>query len=117
MKREDIFDTAKAYHELLQSGTDWADKNAAADLLEESKHSVLSQCKLQSGATSDAARETEARASQRYQDFVKQMCEARRQANRARVRYDAVRTLAELRRTEESTRRQEMAWVQRGGAG
>lgn len=106
----------KAYAELLQAGMDWADKSAASDLLDEMKHSVLSECKLNSGEKSDAARETEARASKRYQQFIHEMVEARRVANRAKVQYDTLKTLAELRRTEESSRRQEMAFVQRGGA-
>lgn len=110
-------DGSRAYQELLEVGTDWCDKNAAADLLEEQKHSVLSEIKLACTEKSDAARETWARASIRYQRFLGEMVEARRLANRARVKYDAVKTLAELRRTEETSRRTEMQFVQRGSAG
>ena len=112
-----VLDGSKAYAELLDAGNDWCDKDAAADLLEEQKHSVLSEIKLSSDERSDAARETWARANFRYRQFLEAMIEARRLANRARVRYDAVKTLAELRRTEESTRRAELQFVKGGSAG
>jgi hypothetical protein len=35
------------------------------------------------------------------------MVTARKEANRARVKYDSMRVLAEMRRTQESTRRAE----------
>lgn len=110
-------DGSRAYAELLESGNDWCDKNAAADLLEQQKHSVLSEIKLSCAENSDAARETWARASNRYRQFLEAMVEARRLSNRARVKYDAVKTLAELRRTEESSRRTEMQFVRQGSAG
>ena len=110
-------DGTRAYAEMMDAGNDWADKSAAADLYDEQKHSVLSELMLNSDATSNAARETEARASQRYQQFVRELVEARRVANRARVRLDAVKVLAELRRTESANRRAEQQFVQGGSAG
>lgn len=100
-------DADKAYATLISSGEDWADKNAAANLLEETKKSVLSRLKNESGAKSDAAKETEALSHPEYQQHVETMVEARRVADRARVKYDSVKILTELRRSEESTRRAE----------
>lgn len=111
------FDPARIYHELLTTGCDWADKDAGAALLEETKKSVLSDLKLRSGEKSDAARETEALASYDYRTHIEAMVEARRQATQARVRYDATKTLAEARRTEQANFRNELSLVRQGAVG
>jgi hypothetical protein len=97
-----------AYHEILESGNDWADKEAAASLLEHSRHTILAQEKLKSSAKSDAAQETEARASAVYINHVVEMCKARSKANQARVKWEASKTLASLRQTQESLKKAEM---------
>lgn len=101
-------DADQIYTALIKAGEDWADMDAAATLLEEARKSVLADLKLKAPGTSDAARETYALADPSYTAFVRGMVEARRVANRARVRYDSGKTLSELRRSEESTRRAEM---------
>jgi hypothetical protein len=98
----------KIYNELMVSGEDWADKDAAANLLEEGKKSLLSQLAIAEQAPSHVKAEASAMASKQYQDYVAAMIEARRVANRAKVRYGAIQVLAELRRSQESTRRAEM---------
>ena len=94
------------YQQLVQVGEDWADKEAAADLLEETKKSVLAELKREFSG-SDAERERNALADPAYKLHVTKMNAARREANRARVKYDSCKVLAELRRTQESTRRME----------
>ena len=111
------FDPARMYHELLRTGGDWADKDAAASMYEEAKSSVLAELKCQSQEKSDAAKETEAKASTAYRQHIESMVEARREATHARVRYDAVKTLAEMRRTEQSNLRAELALVRQGAVG
>jgi hypothetical protein len=101
-------DSDRAYAALVEYGDDWADKDAAANLLEETKKSVLARIKNETESKSDAARETVALAHPDYRAHVDSMVEARRVANRAKVRYDSARVLAEMRRSEESTRRAEM---------
>ena len=101
-------DPDKIFAALVKAGEDWADMDAAASLLEETRKSVLADLKLKSPGTSDAAKETYALADPSYTAFVKGMVEARRVANRARVRYDSGKTLSELRSSEESTKRAEM---------
>ena len=101
-------DSEKAYNALIQSGEDWADKEAAADFLEKTTKSVLARYKNESGEKSDAARETIALCHPEYLEHVKLTVDARREANRARVKYDSAKTLADLRRSEESTRRAEI---------
>ena len=101
-------DGTRVYAELVATGTEWAEADAAASLLEETKKVTLAELKTRSGEKSDAARETEALASAPYRGHVEAMVAARRAANLARVKYDATKTLAEMRRTEAATRRVEM---------
>lgn len=109
MKLEDRgLDSDRAYNALVRSGDDWADKDAAANLLEETKKSVLSKIKNETDAKSDASKETIALCHPEYLKHIETMVEARRIANKAKVRYDSAKTLAEMRRSEESTRRAEM---------
>jgi hypothetical protein len=46
-------------------------------------------------------------ADEEYTSFVEGMVQARKAANKARVRYDSAKVLAELRRSQEATRRAE----------
>lgn len=94
------------YKQLLQAGEDWADKEAAASLKEETKKTLLAELKI-GFSGSDAERERNARAEPAYKLHITQMSAARKEANRAKVRYDSCKVLAELRRTQESTRRVE----------
>lgn len=98
----------RAYEALLKSGEDWADKDAAASLLEETRKSVLAKLKNETDLKSEAAKESAALCRPEYKEHVELMINARREANRARVRYDSAKVLAEMRRSEESTRRAEM---------
>jgi len=93
---------------IVSAGEDWADKESAADLLEETKRTVLAELMNQQPASmSVAAKEQVALADSAYRLHLTNMVSARKEANRARVRYDALKVLAELRRSEESTRRAE----------
>ena len=101
------FDPERIYKQLTDAGEDWVDKNAAAELLEETKKTVLAE--LMSGEDGARnAREDSALASAVYKLHLTNMVTARREANRARVRYDSMKVLAEMRRTQESTRRAEI---------
>lgn len=100
------FDPQAIYQKLVEAGEDWADKEAAADLLEETRKTVLAE--LKNGFTgSDAERERNALAEPAYKLHITKMNAARREANRSKVRYDSMKVLAEMRRTQESTRRME----------
>jgi membrane-bound lytic murein transglycosylase MltF len=100
------FDPNRIYHEIVLAGEDWTDKEAAAELLEETKKTVLAEL-MQTFQGSTAERERNALAHPAYKLHLTHMSAARKEANRARVRYDAVRVLSEMRRTQESTRRAE----------
>lgn len=100
------FDPEAIYRRLESAGDDWVDKNAAAEILEETKKTVLAE-QMGGYQGSNAERERKALADAVYRLHLVNMVTARKEANRARVRYDSVRVLAEMRRTQESTRRAE----------
>lgn len=106
MSERPDFDPDKIYHQIITSGEEWSDKDAAADLLSETKKTVLAE--IMNGLQGSASeRERIALADPIYRLHLTNMVMARKEANRARVRYDAVRVLSEMRRTQESTRRAE----------
>jgi len=101
-------DSERIYADLVKAGESWADAEAAASLLEETRRSMLAKLMNEAGAASIAAKEMLALADPEYRKHCDGMVNARKAANKARVRYDSAKVLAELLRTEESTRREEM---------
>ena len=101
-------DPDKVYNSLVRAGEEWADKDSAASLLEETRKSVLAELINQCEGKSHAVKEASALATPEYRLHVTNMVKARRDANIARCRYEAQKMLAELRRTVESTRRAEI---------
>jgi hypothetical protein len=92
------------YQRLSTAGEDYADKDAAASLLEESKKVLLSQL-MQSHEGSVAAREMAALADARYSEHIADMVEARRQANRAKTRWLSAQAWVDATRTAAATER------------
>lgn len=106
MSERPDFDPEKIYHQIIAAGEEWSDKDAAADILTETKKTVLAE--IMNGLTGPATeRERIALADPIFRLHLTNMVSARKESNIARVRYDAVRVLAEMRRTQESTRRAE----------
>lgn len=103
-----MMDSDQIYSEVIKSGEAWADAEAAASLLEETRKSVLAKLMNESAVASVAGKEMLALGDPEYRKHVEGMVLARKAANKARVRYDSAKILAELRRSEESTRREEM---------
>lgn len=102
---------ADVYREFVNRGTEWADKHGAAELLEGSLKSLKAQFTLEAkhaGSCSMAEAETIALSMYEYRDAVKEAVEARTQANKARVRYDATKALFEAQRTAEASERAAM---------
>lgn len=98
-------------------GIEWADKDAEASLLEETKKTLLAQLVREQVAgakatggkpMSMAQAESLAMSDPRYEAHLKAMIEARREANRARVRYDSGKVKIELMRSLVAARREEM---------
>lgn len=96
-------------HERLRlAGEEWADKDAAANSLEETKPVVLAELTNQAAGSSAAEKKSVALAEPAYKLHLTSMVAARKEANRAKVRYDTGKIWAELKRTQESTKRAEM---------
>lgn len=105
------FDPHQLAEQMLNHGATWAEQNAAADLLEETRKTLRSQLatKFIPEVGSAVKAEMMAEASQEYIEHIRSMVEARRKANTARVQYDSDRAFIDLIRSQESTKRAEMA--------
>lgn len=102
------YDPDKLHARILELGTQWADADGAAALLEESRKSVLAQYALKMPGKSMAEREMGALACEPYMEHVRAMVAARTTALRLRVEYEAGKQWIEMVRSLESTRRMEM---------
>lgn len=119
------FDPVKLTTEVIEAGEAWADRDAAASALEETRKTILAELTLEyiaiatvegAGGDAKASRaampmnraEIKALADPRYKEHLQQMVLRRKDANRARVRYDLGRMRLELTRSLQSTLRNEM---------
>ena len=96
------------FERLRLAGVDWADKEAAASLLEETKKTLLASIMRDSLSEGVGKAETIALSSSKYQEHLVLMVEARREATKARVIYDSGRVFADQCRTWAATERAEM---------
>jgi hypothetical protein len=103
----DVLDPLRLAAELTRTGEVWAEAEAAAQLLEETRKAVLAQIATRHDG-SEAARDRMAHADAGYFEHVEKMVAARRAANLAKVRWIAVQTKLDMIRTAESSRRAEM---------
>lgn len=87
---------------------DWVDKDAAANLLEETKSAVLSQRMAALGDMPVSRAELIVKASPEWAEFVTQMVEARKAANLAKVKLEWLRMKHSEAQSYEATRRAEM---------
>lgn len=100
-----MLNPTEVYKQLIKEGELWADAQHAAELFEETKKSVLSQLMTECAESSSAAKEAFAMRHPDYRKHLEAMVGARRAANKAKVRYDSMKILAELRRTEAANER------------
>ena len=105
-----MYNPNEIYQKLIESGSDWADKKAAYELLNDMTKTVLASLKRQY-AGSDADRTTEALAHKDYKVHLAETAGARREFLIAQVKYHSMQALADARRTEASTRRAEAKYV------
>lgn len=102
------YDPNELRQRLVDLGEAYADADAAANLLEETKTTLKAKLFKMSEEKSAAAREMEALADLDYHQHLEAMVEARRKATRAKVAYDSARVWIDMVRTLESSRRAEM---------
>lgn len=98
------------YRGLEKAGNDWSDKKAAFDTLDRNTKSVLADVLITFMDTglSRAESETRALASGAYKSHLASVGAAHKAYLQAQVLWTNLQTLAELRRSQESTRRAEM---------
>ena len=86
----------------------WADLDAAARMLEESKSAVLSRLMSDYGDIPVSKAELKVKASDYWQDYIDKMVRAKTAANKARIEMEFCRMRAWERNSEEATSRVEM---------
>jgi hypothetical protein len=99
------FNPRKIYETLTKLGTEWADAQATSELLDETRKSVLAQLANESNESSMAAKENYALRHEEYRRHLEAMVNAKKVANRARVKYDSAKVYVELLRTKEANER------------
>jgi hypothetical protein len=105
------FNPDHIYRDVMAAGEDWADKKAAYEALDDNTKSVLADVVtsfMDGGKMSKAEAQTRAEASGDFKNHNAAKSTARRAWLMAQVKYDSVKMLAEMRRSQESTRRAEM---------
>ena len=105
-----MLDPEKIFHEVSTAGEAWANLKAAYELLDDVTKSVLADitANFMDGKMSRAEAEMRALASGDYKTHLASVSAARKEWLRAQVKYDSLKLLADLRRSQESSRRAEM---------
>ena len=105
-----MIDPDAIFTEVLAAGNDWADKKSAFEALDDNTKSVLADItgRYMEGKTSRTEAERYALASKDYKEHLADVSKARKEWLIAQVKYDCLKMLSELRRSQESSRRAEM---------
>ena len=103
-------DPDKIYHELEQAGNAWALAKADYEEKDDLTKTVLADIATNFMPTSKSKTEAEmmALASRDFKTHLAEVSKCRRAWLLSQVRYENLKTLAELRRSQESSRRAEM---------
>lgn len=73
------------------AGEDWAEKEAAASLLEDSKSAVMAQRQVMLGDMAVNKAEQTVKASPEWMEYIEKTVEARKEANLAKVSMEVMR--------------------------
>ena len=90
------------------AGEDWADKEAAAAILEDTKGSVMAQRQAALGDIAVNRAEQIVRASPEWVNHINQIVQARKEANLAKIHLEVVRMNYMREQAEQANRRTEM---------
>lgn len=90
------------------AGEDWADKEAAAQLLEDTKSAVMAQRQAELGDIPVNRAEQTVKASAAWYQHIEKIVEARKVANVAKVQLEYIRMKAMERAGAEANQRTEM---------
>jgi len=102
------FDPKALFKKTIEAGEDWADKRQAAELLEETKKSILAKITIEQNGKSMAENEAKARASAEYLEFLSNLSNAKHEENKAKVKYDAIKKYCDHVQTLSANQRAEM---------
>lgn len=109
-----LADPARFAQGIVSRGELWADADAAATLLEETKSTLLAKLLKEHFDQPAWKAEALAKGDPRYEQHLSEMVTARKVATLAKVRYDGARMMGEFARSAESTRRAELQLAGRG---
>lgn len=91
-----------------EAGEDWADKEAAAQMLEDSKSSVMAQWQTELGDMPVNRAEQTIKASARWREYIMDAVNARQAANKAKINLEYVRMKAMEASAKEANQRAEL---------
>ena len=98
----------KIYQSFCETGGKWADAHCTASQMEDQLKPMLASLSLEARDVTKCSM-AEAKeiglSSSQYRDALKAASEARREANRAKVMYDATKSLFDAQRTVQATER------------
>ncbi len=90
------------------AGEDWADKEAAAQLLEDCKSATMAQWQTELGDLPVNRAEQTVKASPRWSSYIHDTVMARKEANLAKIRLEAIRMKAMEYQAKEANQRTEL---------
>lgn len=90
------------------AGEDWADKEAAAQILEDSKSSVMAQWQTELGDIPVNRAEQTVKASARWRGYIQDTVDARKAANLAKITLEVLRMRAMEYQAKEANQRTEL---------
>ena len=111
MSHDGLINANHVFERLTKAGQQWAEAEAAATILEQTRKSVRSTIATEHLSNGEPANKAEmyAEADTRYQEHVSAMADARQAANIAKVNYYAMQTWCDLQRTNAATERAALA--------
>ena len=105
----DDWEDNRPFSELYrEAGEEWADKEAAAQLLENCRTATLAEWAADQGDVPVNRAEQKVKSSPEWRDYNNKMVEARRLANRAKIRLESIKMRAMEQHAREANVRSEM---------
>lgn len=108
LNNSQLSDPAKFAQSIVVRGELWAEADAAATWLEETKGTLFAKLVKQHFDQPAWKAEALAKSDPVFEEHLRKMVDARGVATLAKVRYDGAKAMGEFARSAESTRRAEM---------
>jgi len=104
-----MLDPEKLFTELEKRGMEWADTDAAYRLLDDCKHSILSEAMADlNSKESMAMTKAKAERSKKYTDHLQLVGQARKDATVAKVKWISFQAYVDLKRSQSASRNAEL---------